>query len=1019
MEMKKLHFLSMSIMLVFQVSFSQSMKVRGVVKETSGETLVGVTVLVKGSNSATSTGFDGSFEINATKESILVFSFIGFGTKEVKVTSNKMDVFLQEEVQNLKEVVVGSLGIRRTKVSQGYATQTVKGSEIVDTQRSNFTNALQGRIAGMTVTSSSGNPGASASIQLRGVNSISGNNSPLFIVDGLPVSNETLNQGQLISDAPNRQQDYTNRAADINPDDIETLTVLKGPEAAALYGIQAGNGAIVITTKKGRKGKGTITYSNNTRFEDVYLFPKTQRVYQRGENGINNTLYRRHFGKKYDSSTKLYDNIGNFFQTGVSQQHNLNFEGGGETATYRLSLANLNQTGVVPNSVYDRLNVGLNATANINDKLRSDAFFSYTKSSNRKASKGGGSFLTTLLLWPADVDVKDYLNPDGSRKRIANGDFDTEFDNPLWDANKNINEDFNNRIISNVGLVYDPLSWLNFTARVGFDLNSGQGYRLINADSQAGIATGGFIENYSLVTNNINSNAFVAAKKTFGKFNTKLLIGNTVDDFNKKIISTSGSKFIDPKFNSLNNTDPTTQRSQERIIRTRVIGFLSEMSLDYDKILYLNLTGRLDWASTLTPNKNPFPTFSASSSFVFSQLNGLKNSNFLSLGRIRASYANVAQVPPPYTRFPTFAPVTSTNGGYAYGFTGGNENLNVEFRKSIEFGTELKFFKDRIGIDVAVYRSQTDDPIIKDIRLSYATGFVLSNRNYGGLRNDGLEISLNATPIKTENFIWNTNVNFNKTQSKLLSLPSNIPEFYVSDSWLFQNTRSGSRVGGSLTAFTGFTYAKNNNGSILIDPASGLPLIDQSFPIVGDRNPDFVIGFQNSFSFQNFSLSFLLDIKKGGDVFNGNELLLWQNGLSERSLDREQPIILNGVLADGLQNSATPTQNNIQITPYYQTQYYRNTIDSDFIEKDINWLRMRDITLSYKIPTSFIQKTNFFNSVSFNFTMTDVFLITNYSGADPAVNGLNASVGGAGGVGFDYGTLSTPRAFSLGLKIGI
>ena len=1021
MKPKKLRLIPLIIILFAQFTFAQSRVIKGIVSSAADNSpLSGVNILIKGTKIATSTGFDGTYAISAENQSILVFTFLGFATEEVVVTSGKINVSLNEEAQALKEVVVGSLGIKRSRRSLGYSTQTVKGSEIADTQRPNFTNALQGRIAGMSVTSTSGAPGASAAIQLRGVNSLSGVNSPLFIVDGLPVSNETFNQGLLISDGDNRRQDYTNRAADINPDDIESITVLKGPEAAALYGIGAGNGAIVITTKKGKKGKGTVTYSNNTRFDEVYLFPKVQRVYQRGESGINNTLYRRHFGKPYDSGTKLYDNVGSFFQPGVSQQHNLNFDGGGEAATYRLSLANLSQTGVVPNSIYERLNISLNGSAKINDKLRSEAFFSYTKSNNTKASKGAGGFLTTLLAWPADVDVNNYLNVDGTRKRITDGSIDTELDNPFWDVNKNINKDFNNRMISNVGVIYDPLPWLNLTSRVGFDLNSGQGFRSVHPESQVGISTGGYIESYYINANNINSNIFAAATKSFGKLNTKLLVGNTVDDRYTKVFSTQGNKFFEANFNSINNTDATTQRSQERIVRKRLIGMFSEGTFDYDKILYLNLTGRLDWSSALPKDNNPFPTYSTSLSFVFSEIGGLKESKILSYGKLRASKAVVATDPDPYAINPTFQPKLTTGGGYGYGVTGGNPDLKVEYRKSTELGAEFKFLNDRLGLDVAVYRSETQDPLIKNIRLSYGTGFVVTNLNFGALRNEGLEISLNANPIKSDNFSWNTNINFNKTRSELLSLPPTLPEYYVSDTWLFGNVRGGTRVGESLTAFTGWTYLKNNNGDILVDPSTGMPLRDQTFPIVGDRNPDFVLGINNSFTYKNFTFSFLLDIRKGGDIFNGNELFLWQNGLSERSLDREQPIIIKGVLRDGLQNSATPTSNNIQISPYYQNEYYRfNSVDSDFIEKDINWLRMREIILSYKLPSQFLQRTNFFSSVSFNVTLTDMFIITNYSGADPAVNGLNASTGGAGGVGFDYGALSTPRGFNLGLKIGI
>jgi TonB-linked SusC/RagA family outer membrane protein len=1021
--MKKLFLISLLVLFV-QVTFGQTKTITGTVKnKADGIPIPGATVLIKGTTKSSTTDFDGNYSISISSGQILSFSYIGFETKEIQVTGSSMNVVLNESVESLKEVVIiGSMGRTLDKSSLGYSAQAVKGQEIADTQRANFANALQGRIAGLTVTSTTGAPGASAAIQLRGVNSLSGNNSPLYIVDGLPVSNETLDQGLMISNAPNRNQDYTNRGADINPEDIESITILKGPEAAALYGMQAGNGAIVITTKKGKKGVGRVTYSTNTRLDQVYRFPETQSVYQRGADGITNTDYRRQLGEAFAPGTKFYDNVNNFFKVGTSTTHNLSLEAGTETTSYRLSLSNLDQEGVTPNTSYNRLNASLNATAKISPKFKSEGTFSFTKSENQKASKGGSGALTgsngyllTLLGWPQNDDVRNYLNTDGSRRKITSGALDTETDNPFWDVNKNLSEDFNNRFVTNVGLIYDPTEWLNFTARAGWDVNSGQGYRAIHPESAGGIATGGFIETYYNSTSNLNTTFLATAQKSFGKFNTKILLGNAINDNYFRILSTSGNKYFDPNFNSINNTEATTQRSQERIIQSRIVGFFTEVNFDYDKIVYLSLTGRKDWVSVLP---DPFFYPSASTSFMFSNLPGLKDQGILSYGKIRASYAEAANIPSPYSAVPIYQPQLTTNGGYAYGVTGANPNLVPEFRKSVEFGTEIKFFDDRIGLDVTVYSTKTVDPILKNMRLSYGTGFVLTSANFGDLRNEGLEITLNATPVKTSNFSWDLNANFNKTRSELLNLPPVVTEYYLSDTWLYGNVRGGVKVGGPLTTITAVDYLRNNAGQILIDPSTGYPLKNPNFVIAGDRNPDFVLGFQNTFKYKNLSLSMLLDLRKGGDIFNGTEFWMYQNGISTRTLDREQPRVVQGILRDGLENSATPTQNNVMVTPYYQNEYYRSgAVDADFIEKDINWLRMRDITISYRMSPEKLEKTAI-KSLSLNLTLTDAFMITNYTGADPAVNGLNASSGGAGGAGFDFGTLSTPRGLNMGVKLG-
>lgn len=1019
--MKKKYLILLLFFVGIITTYSQSITVKGKVTDSNGYTLPGVNILEKGTNNGSSTGGDGIFSIKVPKGAVLVISFIGFETKEAKVTGASMNFVLSEGAQTLKEVVVtGALGINRSKASLGYATQGVKGSDLVDTQRENFVNALQGRIAGLTVTSTSGSPGASAAIQLRGVNSMSGNNQPLFIVDGLPISNTTLDQGLLISNAPNRNADYTNRGADINPDDIESVTVLKGPEAAALYGIEAGNGAIVITTKKGKKGKGTITFSTDVRLDDVYRFPETQKVYQRGYSGITDNNYRRFFGEKYAPGTKMYDNVGNFFQTGVKKSNSLVFDAGTEALTYRLSIANLDQTGVTPNSAYSRLNITLSGTAKISDKLKAEATLSYINSETDKTSKGAGGYLLNLLSFPSDIDARTYLNSDGTRKKITDGSTDTEVDNPFFDVNKNIAYDQNNRVISNTSLTYTPLSWLSFTGRLGIDANSTQGFRSIHPESQQAGAGGGYFEQYSDQTKNLNYLLFGTAKKSFGKFNTLLRIGTARKEDEYHILSTKGEKFYQPNVTNINNTDPLTQRSMDRIIKKRVDGIFGEATVDYDKTVFLTLTGRNDVSSTLPRENNSFFYPSTSLSFVFTELGALKGKETLSYGKLRASWARVANDAKPYSISPSYEPKPTTGGGFGYSVTGANPNLQAEMNTSMEFGTELRFLKDRLGLDVAVYRRTTDNPIINNMRLSYGTGFVLTAYNFGSLQNEGLEITLTASPFKTDKFSWDILCNFTKTDSELLSLPSTLPEYYTSDTWMFGNIRGGARVGGPLTTFTGYTNLRNANGDILISPTNGQPIMDTTFPIVGDRNPDFMIGLQNTFTIKNFKLSFLLDIRKGGDVYNGTEAYLWQQGLSVRTLDRETPLVLNGVLRDGLENSATPTQNNIQITPYYQNDYYNiNTVWSDFIEKDINWLRMRDITLSYRLPSDLLQKTKLFQSIAMYLTVTDAFMITNYTGADPAVNGLNASSGGAGGTGFDYGVISNPRGVNLGFKFGL
>jgi hypothetical protein len=368
----------------------------------------------------------------------------------------------------------------------------------------------------------------------------------------------------------------------------------------------------------------------------------------------------------------------------------------------------------------------------------------------------------------------------------------------------------------------------------------------------------------------------------------------------------------------------------------------------------------------------------------------------------------------PYAYAATLENKTTVGQGYGYGFSGPNPNLRPEFAKSYEFGTELSFLDDRLGIDATVYRKQTTDQIVQNIRGSYATGFVLFNLNGASTRNQGLEISLRGTPVQRNNFSWDFLANFERARAKVLALPNDLPESYVSDTWLYGNVRAGTKPGLSVMSLTGFYYLRNNQGQLLINPATGLPLRSSVFVDAGyDRQPDFTVGLTNNVKYNRFSLSFLLDLRKGGDVFNATEHYLTVRGLAMSTLDRNTPRVIPGVLRDGKENSANPTLNSIVVVPAAQTGYYQNMSEELFIEKNINWVRLRDVTLSFSIPERLARNASVF------LTATDLFLVTNYTGLDPIVNGNDAAVGGSGGVGIDYGNFPIPRGLNIGVRLGL
>ncbi len=1016
---------------------AQSKTITGkVVADEDGYALPGVSVKIKGTNIGSQTDQQGGYTIKASTGQTLVFSFVGTLTQEIRVgTSATINVQLKQDTKTLNEVTVTTgFGVSQKQRDLTSPVQTVKGSDIQQTQRENFLNALQGRVAGATVTSTSGNPGASSSIVLRGVNSIGGSNSPLFVIDGVRISNDAVDQSLLTSNGANRSADFTNRIADLNPDDIETVTVLKGADAAAVYGSSASGGAIVITTRKGHSGNGAVTYDNNFSFANAYLFPKIQTTFGIGTNGNTSAAVRTAFGPAYAPGTQTFNNLKNTVQTGHVVQNNVAFEGGNDVSTYRVSASFRDATGVLPVEYNNKASIRFAGTSKLSSKLSSSASFNYFNIDNRKLNKGATGTFLDALAWPTFDDVRKYQNADGSKRLIlpltASGGVADDFDNPLWDAHNNVSSDKTNRVVGTVDLSYDPAPWLNIRGLTGIDYAGTQGNNFISQNSLAaqnsaingfanttGLNAGGIIDNYADNNLQLNGSLFATAKKSFKNFRTTFAIGTEAISNSEDLNGFYGEKFIQPDFNSINNTAPTTQRSSDYLKRTRYLSGIARLGVVYKEMITVNATAREEYSSRLSGTAQDHYFYpSVGAGFIFTELPALKDNNILSYGKLRASYAEVGKDPAaPYKIFSTLLQQATTGGGFAYDVTGNNPRLRPERDKELDLGAELQFFKGRLTADISYYQVVGTNEIFNP-RISYASGYILEYLNGGEVKNHGIEVALTGSPVKSKSFSWDIFLNFTSAHGKVTNL-GGLPEYYNSDTWLYSNVRSSVFPGASTLNIAAYNYARNNAGQILVDPSTGLPINNLTFGVVGDRQPKFTIGLGNHFAYKNFDLSFLFDIRRGGDVFNGNELFLTRYGLSARTTDRLTPVTVPGVLKDGKENTATPTVNTIQVTPYYQNTYYTSNIDADFIEHNINWVRLKDITLSYKLPQSIINRQNVFKYASIFVTATDVFLITNYSGADPDVNGTNSSTLGSGAAGFDYGTLPTPRVISLGLRV--
>jgi TonB-linked SusC/RagA family outer membrane protein len=1004
--------------------------IRGRVTDAAtGTPLAGVAVRVEGTTIGAQTGDDGTYTITGAPAGSRTLSTrrLGYAPQRVAVAvppagDAVQDFALGKVATTLNEVVVTALGQTATARSLGTAQQTVRGEAIAETQRENFVNALQGRIAGVDVTSTSGVPGASSSITIRGISSISSSNQPLMIIDGLPMDNRTLNTNVLASDAPgsatafnNRGIDFTNRAADLNPDDIESLTVLKGPEAAALYGIDAANGAIVITTKRGKSGGG-FTYSNSFRIESTRAKPELQRVF--GPTLVTGNTFSefRYFGAPYPEGTVFYDNIDGFLRNGKSQTHNLAFSGATADGkiNYRLATSKDSRSGVVRNSDYGRINLTGASQAQITSWLNTDLTMAYTDASNNQVYKGDTGPLIGLMLWPQTDNAADYLTPSGVRRRITSLSGSAEVDNPFFNVEKNQINSKNNRILANVGLTFTPFSWGNLKTNIGTDAYTNQNLILRNPESAVGFANNGIIDVADLITRNTNVQTLLNfnSRALTSKISVSGLLGNAIADFRAQTDAAAGRDFLDPNFVSINNTNLRSSRST--LERRRLVGAFGQAVIDYNKYLYITVTGRNDWTSTIPKERNSFFYPGVSTSFVFSDAFP-RLGNVMS-GKLRAAYAAVGKDARPYAYRPSLEYKTTSYGGYGYGFTGPNLNLKPEFARSYEFGTELGFFDNRLGIDATVYRKQTKDQIVNDIRGSYGTGFILFNLNGAETRNTGVELTLRGNPILREAFSWDFQANFTKAKGRVLALPNALPESYVSDTWLYGNVRNGTAPGLSTMSLTGLFYLRNQRGDLLIDPTSGLPIRSPSLFIDAgyDRQPNYTVGLTNTFRRNRLSLNFLLDFRRGGDVFNATEHYLTTRGLSMSTLDRLEPRVIKGVLRDGKENTANPTINNIVFIPAVQTSYYTLMSEEQFIEKDINWVRLRDIQLSYAFPDGFMG----FRNASVFVKGTDLWMKTNYTGLDPIVNGNSAAVGGSSAAGIDFGNFPIPRGLNIGMRMG-
>jgi len=1023
----------------------------GVVRQSSDRTtLPGVNVLVKGTNNGTATDGDGKFVLrNVPAGATLVFSYVGYVSMERPAGSAPLDVTLNADNTDLNEVVVLGYGIKEEQRNLVTATQTVTSQDIIDSRQSNVVNAIQGKVAGVNITSSGGAPGEGASIVIRGGTSLDGDNQPLFIIDGLIMDNSSFQEstapggGSAFNGILGRSVGTPNRAGDINPEDIASITVLKGPAAAALYGLRAANGAVVITTKKGANGRTQLNFRTQFSVDQANRLPKMQDQYAQGTNGLYDPTVRTSWGAPYRPGEVAYDNLGNFFKKGYTYQNFLTMSGGSDKTTFFASASNLQQTGVVPNSKFDKTTVRISGSAQISPKFSVQGSAQYLNSGGTRPIQGpglygtagssSGGFLLSLLNWPRNDDARNYLNPDGTRRRLlalTGANVDADADNPYWSAYNNPQTDRTNRAIGNVLLSFSPTKWLTLSHNAGVDVYTlrSTSVRAVGT-SQVGNQNGGIAET---VDQNrvITATTLATFNKSFGNFlSGSLILGNTIEENKDQAVDYIGLIFQNPNFIGLNNT--VNRNALQRDATRHLIGNFARLNTTLFNQLIVEFQGRYDQSSTL-PRPDEGKIFgkgffygSAAAGYEFTKLLGLDSNPVLNYGKLRASIADVGRDTGPYRVQSPLTTNTYIGGGFRNDFYGSNPLLKPERTRTFEAGVNLQFFKNRMSLDVNYYQSRTTDQLIAP-RVSQATGFILQYINGGTVTNKGIEISLSGTPVRTASgFNWEVLANFYHNTNSVESLPSPLTVVYQSDTFVTNVHEGGAFPGKPISGIAATDFIRVNdpnspyNGQVIINPTTGYPTFSSTFVYAGNRAPRFTTQLTNTLTYKSLSLTALLDFRVGGVVVNGNDYYETTVGTSNRTLDRYKATVFNGVVAskDATGNTTySPNTRPVELTQNYYTSILGN-VGTAFIE-DGSWARLRYVTLSYALPQKWLGgQSSFLKSLELSVTGHNLLLLTPYTGADPETASAGAGVRGGGSGGIDYGNVPATRGVDMGLRV--
>jgi len=1028
--------------MLFKYAVAQQHNISGRILTESGQPVVGATVLANGiAGKGTSSDEKGNFALSVPDnlKSIQV-SAVGFITQTVDLDGRaSITVTLKVSDQSMDQVVVTALGIKREVRTLGYASQTVSAEQLVQAQQPNLLNALQGKVAGVTISSAGGGPGQGASIMIRGVNSLdpTKDNQPLFVIDGMPVDNTT----SVLGTTGNRGTQMPNRLSDINPEDIETVNILRGGAATALYGLRGANGVVVVTTKSGKAGRLQAHLTSSFSTDVVDKFPDLQLKYTMGFGGrlqdYDSTSFWPAWGPTVEQArtvdpnhpARLFNNWKRAYGTGHQYRNSLSFSGGTDKSTYATSLSYSRQNGLIPFTYYQDITARITGTQKFSDQFRmgSALYYSNTDGNFYDADR----FNEELIYWAGRWDVRDYVKPDGTMKTYGNG-------NPIYFAATNKFRSKVNHITGNVNFTYTPLKWMTATYLLGIDQYGDA--RTATAPGPKGVPNEilasdndlGFVHEYQINYRQLNSNLLLTFDHTWGGvFQTTLRLGNDVLDRAIKTTATEGNNLDVYDLYTLGNAKQIS--ASENQVNYRIVGAYGDLTLGYNNYLYLNVTGRNDWTSSLEAANRSFFYPSVNLSYIFTQ--HLKLPTWISYGKFRASLASIGKDAPPYS---TNVNYTSSfpqpiNGviGWSRVNAAGTPTLRPEKTRTFEAGVDVNFFRERLGFNFTWYTSDSKDQII-GVLVGNSTGFNSITLNAGELRNRGVEMSLKGSPVKGRNFNWDVTVNASANRNKVLAIYPGLDEIVVGSQFGYSNSTVTQKyiVGNSVgdlfgTPINRYQDNKNPNYSDKNQPwlisSKGFPVLTPSSnqKILGNAFPKWIVGLSNNLSYKNWGLFFLWDARLGVKKYDQFSNFLAAFGESSVTANRDQTVVFKGVLADGTPNTKAVWlgQNTGPDGVSYGNGYYRNVyrgISENFIE-DASWIRLRSASLTYRLPSHLITHT-FIRDLSLSLTGNNLIVFTHYKGFDPESSSTPAGSNANGFAGFSYPAL---RSYLLTLNVGL